>query len=128
MAAFGLQNTICHTDICHTIICHTSKLSNQDQYHLKLQTNMKMGFLLPKFCQGSSMAISKSAATKIYKTAIDYDWKLPLEDVLFSGVLRTIANVPISINENVAQNPWSSVKHLRNQLLIFEFERIFYLQ
>ena len=123
MAAFGLQNII-----CKTYIFHTSKLSDQEQYHLKLQTNMKMGFLLPKFGQGSSIAISKSAATKIYKTAIEHDWKLPLEDVLFSGVLRTIAKVPISLKENVAQNPWSSLKHLRNQFQIYEFEQIFHLQ
>ena len=89
---------------------------------------MEMGFRYPKYCHGSAMTISKSAATKLYNTAREYDWKLPRADALFYGVLRTIAKLPISLNSryqtNVAGNPSSSVKHLTKQLKVFEFQRI----
>ena len=40
------------------------------------------------------MTLSRSASLKIYDAAIGHGWNdIKLEDVLFSGVMRTIANV-----------------------------------
>ncbi|CAG5094687.1 Oidioi.mRNA.OKI2018_I69.XSR.g13779.t1.cds [Oikopleura dioica] len=52
------------------------------------------GYYYPKFCHGPCMSLSKAAASKIYHQAMITNWNgIILEDVLFSGIIRELANV-----------------------------------
>ena len=79
-----------------------------------------MGYRYPKFCHGPCMTLSKTASTQIYRVAVDHDWNnIKLEDVLFSGLMRTIANVSsIDIDRNhcrhVSQNKLDGLSKLFN--------------
>ena len=50
---------------------------------------------MPKFCNGPCALISKQGSKKLFKTASETkNPRFPLEDVLFTGIYRTLANLP----------------------------------
>lgn len=60
------------------------------------------GHWFPKFCSGPCNGMSKQAALNIFHTATKTDAKgLRLEDVLFTGIIRTKANMSVPHYEKV---------------------------
>ena len=52
------------------------------------------GYRYPKFCHGPCMTLSRNASVTIYHVAQNHNWnEFKLEDVLFSGIMRTMANM-----------------------------------
>jgi len=53
-----------------------------------------IGHTFPKFCHGPCMAATSAASKAILAAAQTTNWRsLPVEDVLFNGVMRTVAGV-----------------------------------
>lgn len=54
------------------------------------------GYFFPRFCSGPCNAIRKRTTWKLHEAAKDCDSKgFKLEDVLFTGIIRTKAGLPI---------------------------------
>ena len=58
---------------------------------VKLALQYPIGHTFPKFCHGPCMAATKDASEAILKAAQTTNWReMPVEDVLFNGVMRTV--------------------------------------
>merc|ERR1719238_2463177 len=78
-----------------------------------------MGHMLPDFCNGPCSSMSLSASKALFQTALTTDnLAFPLEDVLFTGIFRSVAkmsNIKHVVNAKVCHHiTKASVQQLTN--------------